>query len=137
VSVHNAGQVQAYRPPRREHVAQEETVPESTSKNHDHADKALSDLARIGNPAKRAEAEEKLESKRAKEAKAAEFKPVAPWYKVVMFGLMILGLLWIVTFYIAQMVSVDIPVPGIGNWNILIGFGLALIGFIMMMGWRD
>ncbi|MGO1318649.1 MAG: cell division protein CrgA [Galactobacter sp.] len=112
-------------------------MPESTSRNHDHTDKAFADLAKIGNPAKRAEAEEKIEAKRVKAAKAEEFKPVATWYKVVMFGLMILGLLWIVTFYIAAMVGVDIPIPGIGNWNIMIGFGAALVGFIMMMGWRD
>jgi hypothetical protein len=115
-------------------VAQEETVPDPTSKQHGRTE---ADLAKIGNPAKRAEAEDKLAARRSKEAKAAEFKPVATWYKVIMFGLMILGLVWIVTFYIAQMVGVDIPVPGIGNWNILIGFGLALVGFIMMMGWRE
>jgi uncharacterized integral membrane protein len=115
-------------------VAQEETVPDSTSKKPGRAE---ADLTKIGNPAKRAEAQEKVDTRRAKEAKAAEFKPVATWYKVIMFGLMLLGLAWIVTFYIAQMVNVDIPVPGIGNWNIMIGFGLALVGFIMMMGWRD
>lgn len=107
-----------------------DTTPNQSARSKD-------DLAKIGNPAKRAAAEEKLEAKRRKEAKAAEFKPVAGWYKVIMFGLMIVGLLWIVTFYIAQMTGVDIPVPGIGNWNILIGFGIAMVGFIMMMGWRD
>ena len=54
-----------------------------------------------------------------------------------MFGFMILGLVWIVTFYVAHMVGVELPIPRIGNWNILIGFGISMIGFIMMFGWRE
>ena len=50
-----------------------------------------------------------------------------------MFGLMIVGLLWIIAFYITQGLF---PVPAIGNWNILIGFGIAIIGFLMTLRWR-
>lgn len=101
------------------------------------SESAKSDLEKIGNPAKRASAVEERELQRRKADKSQEFKPVPAWYKVMMFGLMILGLLWIVTFYVASMVQVEIPVPGIGNANIFIGFGISLVGFIMMMGWRD
>lgn len=108
-------------------------MPESTSpRSSSPLDK---DIAKIGNPEKRAEAEAAREAKRTREQR--DFKPVPTWYKVIMFGLMIVGLLWIVTYYVAAMVSVQLPIPGIQNWNILIGFGLALVGFIMMMGWRD
>lgn len=100
------------------------------------ADKDSSAPEKIGNPARRAEATAARDRRR-KEATAKDFKPVPTWYKVLMFGLMIVGLLWIVTFYVANMVGVDVPIPGIGNWNILVGFGIALVGFIMMMGWRD
>ncbi|WP_233548677.1 cell division protein CrgA [Galactobacter valiniphilus] len=108
-------------------------MPESTSpRKSESIDK---DIAKIGNPEKRAAAEAQREAKR--ERQAREFKPVPTWYKAIMFGLMIVGLLWIVTYYIAAMVGVGLPIPGINNWNIMIGFGLALVGFIMMMGWRD
>jgi hypothetical protein len=51
-----------------------------------------------------------------------------------MFGLMLLGLAWVVVFYISG--SAMLPVPTLGNWNILIGFGLLMIGFMMTIGWR-
>lgn len=55
------------------------------------------------------------------------------WYKVIMFGLMILGLLWICTYYITTGVY---PIAAAGGWNIIIGFGLAMVGFLMTTRWR-
>ena len=55
------------------------------------------------------------------------------WYKPVMFGLMILGLLWIITYYITQG---EFPVPAFGASNILVGFGIAIVGFLMTTRWR-
>lgn len=63
----------------------------------------------------------------------AEAKPLPTWYKALMFGLMILGLLWIVTFYIMQSQG---PIASWGGWNITAGFGLIAVGFVMMMRWR-
>lgn len=97
----------------------------------------VKDPSRVGNPAKRAQLEEERTQRRKVAREADVLEPVPTWYKVIMFGLMILGLLWIVTFYIAAMVGVGLPIPGIGNWNIAIGFVLAMVGFIMMMRWRD
>ncbi len=51
-----------------------------------------------------------------------------------MFGLLILGLVWIMVFYLAP--GGQWPIPGIGGWNIIAGFGLAMVGFIMMTRWR-
>ena len=56
------------------------------------------------------------------------------WYVAVMLGLMILGLLWICTFYLTQGLF---PIVGLGSWNILIGFGMALVGFLMMSRWTE
>ncbi len=61
--------------------------------------------------------------------------PGAPnpvWFKPVMFGFMLLGLVWIVVYYI----SGTFPIPGLASWNILIGFGIAFIGFLMTLRWR-
>lgn len=56
------------------------------------------------------------------------------WYKVIMFGLMLLGLGWIVVFYLA---SSYIPfMLELGPWNYAIGFGLFILGLLMTMGWR-
>lgn len=60
-------------------------------------------------------------------------RPNPAWYKPVMFGLMILGLLWIITYYITQG---DFPVPSLGAGNILVGFGIAIVGFLMTTRWR-
>ncbi|GAA2041180.1 hypothetical protein GCM10009720_22070 [Yaniella flava] len=61
-------------------------------------------------------------------------QPLPTWYKAVMFGLLIVGLLWIMVFYLAP--GGQYPIPGIGGWNIIVGFGLAMVGFIMMTRWR-
>lgn len=55
------------------------------------------------------------------------------WFKPIMFGFMLIGLAWIVVFYIS---SAQFPVAGIGSWNILIGFGIAFVGFMMTLWWR-
>jgi hypothetical protein len=62
------------------------------------------------------------------------YKPNAVWFKPVMVGLMILGLIWIIVFYIT---SGAWPVPNIGNWNIMIGFAIAIAGFLMTTRWRS
>ena len=44
------------------------------------------------------------------------------------------GLLWLVVNYLAGQ---DIPfMADLGAWNYGIGFGLAIIGLLMTMGWR-
>lgn len=99
--------------------------------------RASSNPKKIGNPAARNAALKQQEASRRERREANEFQPASPVYKAIMFGLMIVGLLWIVTFYVAHMVGVGLPIPNIGNWNILIGFGFAMAGFIMMFGWRE
>jgi hypothetical protein len=60
-------------------------------------------------------------------------RPNPVWFKPVMFGFMIVGLLWIIVFYVSQGLF---PIPDLGSWNILVGFGIAFIGFIMTTRWR-
>lgn len=55
-----------------------------------------------------------------------------------MFGLMFVGLLWILIFYIS---SAQYPLGSaafidLSNWNILIGFGIAMVGFVMTTKWK-
>ncbi|MFI5085201.1 MAG: cell division protein CrgA [Actinomycetales bacterium] len=68
------------------------------------------------------------------------YKPNPVWYKPVMFGLMLLGLTWIIVYYITGMsgnVGSTFPVPNIGNWNIAIGFAIVIVGFMMTTRWRS
>lgn len=55
-----------------------------------------------------------------------------PWLVPTFCALMIIGLVWAVTFYITN----QYPIPGIGNWNLLIAFVIIIIGFLMTMLWR-
>ena len=56
------------------------------------------------------------------------------WYKVIMFGLMAIGLLWLVVNYIA---GPSIPfMVELNAWNYVIGFGMFVLGLRMTMGWR-
>lgn len=82
--------------------------------------------------------ESKSRKKPAATVPAAAKTPSAPkpnpvWYKPVMFGLMIIGLLWIIVFYISES---RFPIPALGAGNILAGFGIAIVGFLMTTRWR-
>ena len=59
--------------------------------------------------------------------------PNAVWFKPVMFGFMLVGLAWIIVFYVSQS---SLPVASLGTWNIVVGFGIMFIGFLMTMRWR-
>lgn len=60
--------------------------------------------------------------------------PSHPIYKIVMFGLMLIGLAWLVVQYLARD---QIPVMSeLGNWNFVVGFSLLIVGLLMTMRWR-
>jgi len=57
----------------------------------------------------------------------------AAWWAPVMVGFFVLGLLWIVVYYIAP----DLPPWSFFQWtNVLIGFALIGIGFGMSTRWK-
>jgi hypothetical protein len=56
-----------------------------------------------------------------------------PWFVPVMLGLMLVGLLWVVTFYVT---AGGYPIPKINYWNLVIGFALMISGFLMTTRWR-
>ncbi|WP_028847479.1 MULTISPECIES: cell division protein CrgA [Thermocrispum] len=60
--------------------------------------------------------------------------PSHPLYKAVMFGLMLLGLAWLVVNYLAgDKIGF---MAELGNWNFAIGFALLIAGLLMTMRWR-
>lgn len=67
------------------------------------------------------------------ERSEGEAAPNPVWFKPIMLGLMVLGLLWVIVFYLSNQA---LPIPGIQGWNLVIGFGIAFIGFLMTTRWR-
>jgi len=55
------------------------------------------------------------------------------WLAPVMLGSFLIGLAWIVTFYISQTLY---PIPDIGAWNMVIGFAFIGVGFSLATRWR-
>lgn len=60
--------------------------------------------------------------------------PSPPWYPVLMAGLLLLGLAYLVVWYLApDAVGV---MHDIGAWNFAVGFGLMLAGLVLAVRWR-
>ena len=55
------------------------------------------------------------------------------WLAPVMVASFIIGLIWIVIFYVSQTLY---PIPGIGAWNMIIGFSFIAVGFSLATKWR-
>ena len=59
--------------------------------------------------------------------------PTPRWWVPTMLTVMVVGLLWIVVFYLS---ANRYPLPQIGSWNLAVGFGLIVVGFAMTTRWR-
>jgi hypothetical protein len=75
----------------------------------------------------------RIKTDRPADVRMGDQAPNAIWFKPVMFGFMLLGLLWVIVFYVSQS---QLPIPQFGPWNILIGFGIMFVGFLMTTRWR-
>lgn len=61
-------------------------------------------------------------------------KPSPRWFPGVMAGFLVLGLAWIVAYYMA---GDSIPVmKTLGNWNFAVGFAFLVVGLGMAVRWR-
>ncbi|MDR0504873.1 MAG: cell division protein CrgA [Bifidobacteriaceae bacterium] len=59
-------------------------------------------------------------------------QPSSKAWAVIMVTLMVAGLVYVVWSYLAT----NGPIPGLGNWNLMIGLAAILAGFGMTMRWR-
>lgn len=55
------------------------------------------------------------------------------WLVPTFLSLMIGGLVWIVAAYLVRFGG---PIPGIGSWNLAVGFVLLISGFMLTTRWR-
>jgi hypothetical protein len=64
-------------------------------------------------------------------------KTIAPspaWYPIVMAVILVIGLAYLVVYYLANQ---SVPVmKDIGGWNFAVGFGIMLVGLVMAVRWR-
>jgi hypothetical protein len=71
----------------------------------------------------------------------AESKRPSPvWVPVSAVSLIVLGILWLVVFYLTNG-FLDLPVfseplYGLGYWNLAIGFGALVISLLVLSRWR-
>ena len=64
--------------------------------------------------------------------------PSPTWYPIVMAVVLLLGLSYMVVYYLTSSgSSPHIPfMASIGVWNFAVGFGVMLLGLVMAVRWR-
>ncbi|MBE7189602.1 cell division protein CrgA [Jatrophihabitans endophyticus] len=69
---------------------------------------------------------------------ARALSPSPSWYPIVMAVVLVLGLAYLVTYYLTSSgTDPHIPVmAGLHAWNFAVGFGVMLLGLIMAVRWR-
>ena len=61
-------------------------------------------------------------------------RPSPRWYPIVMAAILVIGLAWIVVYYLA---GSSVPLmKDLGAWNFAVGFGLMVIGLGMAVRWH-
>jgi hypothetical protein len=59
------------------------------------------------------------------------------WLVPTMVASWLLGLAWIATYYVTASTSTNTPlITSLGNWNLLIGFGMIIVGVVLSTKWR-
>ena len=74
----------------------------------------------------------RTEARAQRGAKEAAPQPSPPWLVPVAVTLLIVGLLYLVVFYIS---GAQLPLP-IGDWNLAVGLGIILVGGVFLTNWR-
>jgi hypothetical protein len=55
------------------------------------------------------------------------------WLVPTMLGLLLLGLVWIATFYVS---GGNLPISALGSWNLVVGFGCLVGGVVLSTKWH-
>ena len=65
--------------------------------------------------------------------RSAKAKVSPPWLLPTMLASLIVGLVWIVVFYVSQE---KWPVSALGAWNLVVGFAFLVFGVVLSTKWR-
>lgn len=84
-----------------------------------------------------ADAAPTVTARRGRRRDPASGRPIgqsSPWVPALMVTCFLLGLIWLVAYYLA---GAQIPVmDDLGNWNLLIGLGVIAVGFVVSTQWK-
>ncbi|KFI44787.1 Uncharacterised protein family (UPF0233) [Bifidobacterium bohemicum] len=83
-------------------------------------------------PQMRRVAQRQAENAKRVEETIKDTKTSPKWFVPVFCALMIIGLFWAVIYYFTS----KYPIPGIGAWNLAIALAIAMVGFLMTIGWH-
>ncbi len=65
--------------------------------------------------------------------RSAKAKVSPPWIAPALVACLVLGVVWIAVYYFS---SQTLPIPGITQWNLVIGFGLFVAAVVLGTRWR-
>jgi Cell division protein CrgA len=65
--------------------------------------------------------------------RSSKAKVSPPWLAPTMVGALIVGLVWIVLFYVSQQ---KLPVSALGAWNLVVGFVFLVTGVVLATRWH-
>ncbi len=66
--------------------------------------------------------------------RSAKKRPSPRWLAPVMVAFFLLGIAWLVVYYIGGGATPGLS--ALGNWNLVVGFGFIIIGFALSTQWR-
>jgi hypothetical protein len=72
----------------------------------------------------------------AQPARTRSLSPSPSWYPIVVAVVLVLGLAYMVTYYLTNGGQQIGFMKGLGAWNFAIGFGVMLVGLVMAVRWR-
>jgi len=65
--------------------------------------------------------------------RSAKAKVSPPWLAPTMLGCLLVGLVWIVIFYVSQE---SLPIGAIHAWNLVVGFVFLVAGVVLSTKWH-
>jgi hypothetical protein len=65
--------------------------------------------------------------------RTARSKVSPRWLVPVMLACLLIGLTWIVLFYVT---GGSLPISALASWNLVVGFGFIIAGVVLSTKWR-
>jgi hypothetical protein len=65
--------------------------------------------------------------------RTAKSKVSPRWLVPVMLACLLIGLTWIVLFYVT---GGSLPISALASWNLVVGFGFIIAGVVLSTKWR-